>query len=224
MNDPYQVLGVSRDASDDEIKSAYRKLAQKYHPDLHPGDEEAARRMKEVNAAYDQIKNPEAWQNASGAQQAQQQETYSGWDPFTGWAYRQNTYGGGQRSYGYRGAASADDDQHLRAARAFNQTGQYHEALRVLGQMDPAVRGGEWYFLAAYAHYRLNNQVTALRYARTAVDLEPFNQEYQQLLSRLQWADQGYRSVSQAPVLSGIGRLVAGLCAFNLVTRLCCSC
>lgn len=59
MNDPYSVLGVSRDATEDEIKRAYRKLAKQYHPDLHPGGEEAARKMNEVNAAYEQIKNPE---------------------------------------------------------------------------------------------------------------------------------------------------------------------
>ena len=56
--DPYQVLGVSPDASDDEIKAAYRNLAKKYHPDLNPGDATAAKKMNEINAAYDQIKNP----------------------------------------------------------------------------------------------------------------------------------------------------------------------
>lgn len=59
MTDPYQVLGISRDASDEEIKQAYRRLAKKYHPDRNPGDAEAARKMQEVNAAYEQIKNPD---------------------------------------------------------------------------------------------------------------------------------------------------------------------
>ena len=59
ISDPYQVLGVSPDASDEEIKQAYRKLAKKYHPDLNPGDEAAAKKMQQINAAYDQIKNPE---------------------------------------------------------------------------------------------------------------------------------------------------------------------
>lgn len=55
--DPYSVLGVSPDASDEEIKRAYRKLAKKYHPDLNPGDQEAAKQMQRINAAYEQIQN-----------------------------------------------------------------------------------------------------------------------------------------------------------------------
>jgi len=58
INDPYKVLGVSPETSKEEIKIAYRQLAKKYHPDLNPGDGEATRKMNEVNAAYDQIKNP----------------------------------------------------------------------------------------------------------------------------------------------------------------------
>ena len=52
IDDPYKVLGVSRDASDEDIKRAYRQLAKKYHPDLNPGDKVAAQKMQEVNAAY----------------------------------------------------------------------------------------------------------------------------------------------------------------------------
>ena len=66
MNDPYSVLGVSKDASEEEIKRAYRRLAKKYHPDLNPGDPEAAHKMNEINAAYEQIKNPGQTNSAYG--------------------------------------------------------------------------------------------------------------------------------------------------------------
>ena len=57
--DPYKVLGVSPDASDEEIKKAYRQAAKKYHPDLHPGDKEAEEKFKEVNEAYQTLSDPQ---------------------------------------------------------------------------------------------------------------------------------------------------------------------
>ena len=86
ITDPYKVLGVSPDASDEEIKQAYRTLAKKYHPDRNPGDQEAARKMQEINAAYDQIKNPQKQQPNYGGY------GYGGYDPFGGQQRQETGY------------------------------------------------------------------------------------------------------------------------------------
>src|SRR4051794_52684 len=57
--DYYKVLGVKRNATDKEIKSAYRKLARKYHPDVNPGDSTAEARFKEINEAHAVLSDPE---------------------------------------------------------------------------------------------------------------------------------------------------------------------
>ena len=59
MRDLYEVLGVPKSASQDEIKKAYRKLARKHHPDSNPGDAEAEERFKELQDAYDVLSDPD---------------------------------------------------------------------------------------------------------------------------------------------------------------------
>ena len=93
VQDPYKVLGLAPDASDEEVKKAYRELAKKYHPDLHPGDEEAAKRMNEINTAYDQIKSgniPSAYTSGPYAYQGQSQggpwQGSGGWTNWYDWA------------------------------------------------------------------------------------------------------------------------------------------
>ena len=91
MRDPYEVLGVSRNASDEEIKQAFRKLAKKYHPDLHPGDEEAARKMQEINAAYEQLQNPS--QRNAASDRAQNNTPPNGSNPYGYNPFGSNAYG-----------------------------------------------------------------------------------------------------------------------------------
>ncbi|MBQ8149719.1 MAG: J domain-containing protein [Clostridia bacterium] len=105
MRDPYEVLGLSPGASDDEIKAAYRKLAKKYHPDLNGGSAEAERKMKEVNDAYTYlIKNKgQGGYGSTGGYGSSYGSTggysgqtggYGGYNPFGGYG-SQGGYGNG---------------------------------------------------------------------------------------------------------------------------------
>ena len=86
--DPYSVLGVERGASQDDVKKAYRKKARENHPDLNPDDEAAARRMNEVNEAYDRIMNPEKYARERPVGSASSTGgPYGGANPYTGGPY-----------------------------------------------------------------------------------------------------------------------------------------
>ena len=82
MKDPYQVLGVSRNASDDEINKAYRALAKKYHPDLNPNDPHAAEKIKEINVAYDAIKSGKTYQYQQQSYSNYHNRGYQQYGPF----------------------------------------------------------------------------------------------------------------------------------------------
>ncbi len=174
IDDPYKVLGVSPEASDEEIKRAYRKLAKQYHPDLNPGDEVAAKKMQQVNAAYEQIKNPEKTQQAGGY------GGYSQYDPFGFGGYQQRGYSGEQNG-----------DSYQQAAMNYIRFGRFREALNALN--NSTQRNARWYYLSALANDGLGNQVTALEHIRRAVSMEPDNQEYLRLLSQIEYGGSSYR-------------------------------
>jgi len=195
IDDPYKVLGVSPDATDDEIKQAYRALAKKYHPDRNPGDQQAAKKMQEINAAYEQIKNPEKFRGASG---------YG--DPFAG-SWQQQEY---------------TQDRYAQACYNYIQFGRFREALNVLAHMSD--RNAQWYYLSALANDGLGNQVTALEHIRRAVSMEPDNREYLQTLTDIQNGGAVYRRQAGAFRGFEMRGSLWNLCLCWFAQFLCCRC
>lgn len=96
--DPYKILGLEPSASMDEVKRAYRKKARENHPDLNPGDAAAAKRMNDINEAYDRISNPDKYA-AEDARRAAA-DSAAGRGPAGG---QQNSGQAGQQQSGYTG-------------------------------------------------------------------------------------------------------------------------
>ena len=238
MRDPYEVLGVSRDASDDEIKKAYRAKCKRWHPDLNPNDPTAEEHFKEVQAAYDAITKGEtgpqmggnpygSYQQQGYGQQSYQQQGYQngyggfdgfdGFDPF-GFGFG---FGGYQQGYGQQGASySGSDSPEMQAARNFVANGRYAEARRVLDGMNS--RSARWYYLSSLANQGLGNSIDALQDARRAVQLDPNNTEYQMHLRRMQNPGQTYRTQTTYAQPGGLMRWCWSMILLNLLCNCCC--
>ena len=166
MIDPYQVLGVSRSASDDEIKKAYRSLSRKYHPDANinnPNKDQAEEKFKQVQQAYDQImkEKQSGAAGAGGYGSAGSSSSYGGssyggaygggpgaGDPFGAGG----PFGGfyGRYTYNNAGSSAQDDNPKVRAAGNFISNGYYNEALKVLEEVPFAERRGKVVLLQCY--------------------------------------------------------------------------
>ena len=210
IGDPYKVLGVSPDASDDEIKRAYRKLAKKYHPDVNPGDAEAARKMQEINAAYEQIKNPEKV-HSTGGSGSRGYGSY-GYDPFGGaWQqYQRQQY-----------QQQAGSDSYQQAAEQYIRFRRFAEAINALD--NSTKRDARWYYLSALANDGMGNRATALEHIKRAVSMEPDNREYLHVLSIMEQGESVYRQQAGSYGTFRMGRsALSSLCLCYLAQMFCC--
>ncbi len=180
--DPYDILGLSPGATDEEVTKAYRRLAKKYHPDLNPGDESAAEKMSEINAAYDMIKS--GYTKTEGSSAYGKGNAY-GRNPFEGF--------GGSPFYGdfsSRDGSSDNDARIMESVRVLINNRRYHQALILLSAVRE--RNARWYYFSAIANYGEGNRIAALEHARIACEKDPGNEDYARLYEKLTNAGNSY--------------------------------
>ena len=192
VKDPYEVLGVKKGASQEEIKEAYRKLAKKYHPDQYannPLSDLAQEKMKEINDAYNILtKNGNAGANS----------------------YSQRTYTNNDSSKSiYNRVRMMIDSNNIAGAE------------QLLDQVSN--RNDEWYFLKGVICLRRGWHNMAYENIRHAIQLNPTNPEYQQVLRNMNARTQQYRNYG-GPVQHGSDCSVCDICAAAICIDACCNC
>jgi len=201
MNDPYSILGVSQNASDDEVKKAYRELVRKYHPDNYhnnPLSDLAQEKMKEINEAYNSImKSREGGGHFGGGRGGRQ-------------------HGGGTYTGPSSGGGNADSAK-IRAAINSGDLGFAEQLLNTYPRRD-----AEWHFLMGSVCYRKGWLDDALRYYQTAVNMEPNNTEYRQALAFMQQGGQAYRPFGGGQTTHQTGCDACDVCMALMCMNMCC--
>lgn len=200
MSDPYKVLGIAPNATDDEVKAAYRELAKKYHPDNYadsPLADLAGEKMKEVNEAYDQIMKSRR-------------------------QHKNSTQGGSSNYQGYRGYSNQGTGFY--DVRNLINAGRIADAEQILDGVPQNARNAEWYFLKGTVLYRRGWLDEAYNDFASACRMDPSNMEYraayQQVTNQRNGMFGGYNP--NVPQYGGVGG--CDLCTSLCLADLCCNC
>ena len=249
IDDPYKVLGVSPGASQDEIKKAYRRKTKEYHPDTHPNDPNATKKMTEINEAYDMLMNPDKYASRR-AQQQQSQNRQSGYSGGYNGSSQQRNYSGQQYSSGnyqnaggwssdfgfdfddffgfgssYQTASTkpntelGDSPRIQQVVNAIN-SGGYQRALDLLFHVPSYERNARWYYLSSLANHGAGNSVQAVDHMQKACEMEPNNKTYQQLLRQFRQAERTYDNNARGFNMNGFP--LDKICLGLCMARLCC--
>lgn len=197
--DPYQILGISPTATDDEVKNAYRELAKKYHPDNYannPLSELAEEKMQEINEAYDTI-----------VRMRKQGHTASGGYGSAGNAGYSGGYTGGNSRYG--------------DIRRLIHGGRIADAETLLNGIPSNARDAEWYFLKGSVLYRKGWLEDAYQHFVSASRMDPQNAEYRAAVNQM---ENNRRTGNYYPSGSGdtVGCSPCDICGGLMLLDCCC--
>lgn len=181
MNDPYLTLGVSPNASNDDIRNAYRMLARKYA--------ENSSKMDEINAAYDEIVVERGGLSSSKSSSSSAHNNYSGYTNYTS-DRSSNSYSG------YNGGYSNYSDLH--DIRDKIKNGRIEDALVLLDGIPESRRSAEWFYLKGVAQQRRGWLDYAADNFVRACAMDPSNREYAAAKARLDNSKNGgYRKTRE---------------------------
>ena len=216
--DPYDVLGIDKNATPEEIKKAYRKKVKEYHPDLHPNDDMATKKMNEVNEAYDRLTNPEKYRQTSFNAQ---RNSYGGNGEFSGFGgFDFSNFAGFYRMQVEYDAG--DSPAMAGAVRAVN-SGRNQGALEILQTIEVARRNARWFYVSAVANYNLGNILQASAHIQEAISKDPNNLTYRRVQQVMQQSGQTYRADGGMTIITSyMQRICLGLCLARLFCPWCC--